>query len=489
MPKPKTLFACTACAHETAKWFGQCPGCGKWNTLEESQQVYTPASRGKTQEARSKNWSFNTPMRLGEIPAQGEQRYDTGLGELNRVLGGGLVRGSLVLLSGDPGIGKSTLLLQICQNLRFDEILDAGSNASSASSVSARSPTRVARGEELEILYVSGEESAHQLKLRAARLGVDSQALSVLCETDAQGIVEVIRTAKPGLVLIDSIQTMQIAEIASSPGSVTQVRECTNLFLRTAKALDIPCILVGHVNKDGNIAGPKVLEHVVDAVLYFEGERHLSYRILRAVKNRYGSTNEIGVFEMGDKGLREVENPSEMLLSGRSQGASGSCVACVLEGSRPLLAEVQALVSETGFGNPRRMVNGFDVNRLNMLIAVLEKRAGRYFGNMDAYLNIAGGLKLDEPACDLPVALALASGISDIPIAQDALAFGEIGLGGEIRAVNGCEQRLREAARLGFGRCIIPRHNFKSLGKAHYGDLVVLPARNVREAMKLLGLV
>ncbi|MDR1805559.1 MAG: DNA repair protein RadA [Clostridium sp.] len=463
MAKAKSLYVCTACGHETAKWFGQCPSCGEWNTMEESA---LPAAVSSGKAKTHSRTGLHSPMRLREIPAEGEQRYGTGLDELNRVLGGeeggrtGLVKGSLVLLSGDPGIGKSTLLLQICQHM----------------------------GRELEILYVSGEESAHQIKLRAARLGVDSAALSVLCETDAQGIAEYIRAAKPGIVLIDSIQTMQLTDLPSSPGSVTQVRECTSLFLRTAKALDIPCILVGHVNKDGNIAGPKVLEHVVDAVLYFEGERHLSYRILRAVKNRYGSTNEIGVFEMSDIGLREVPNPSEMLLSGRSEGASGSCVACVLEGSRPLLAEVQALVSETGFGNPRRVAAGFDVSRLNMLLAVLEKRAGRYFGNTDVYLNVAGGLKLDEPACDLPVALALASGLRDTPIAQDALAFGEIGLGGEIRAVSGCEQRLREAARLGFGRCVIPRHNFKGLSQKQFGDLVVLPARNIREAMKLLGL-
>lgn len=461
MPKPKNHYTCTACGHEAAKWFGQCPGCGEWNTLEETALPVSTTKRTSSAAAGA----FRKAMRLHEISSVGEVRYSTGLGELDRVLGGGLVRGSLVLLSGDPGIGKSTLLLQICSTM----------------------------GESLEILYVSGEESAHQLKLRAARLGVASPALSVLCETDAQDIAETMRTVGarhdvPLLVLIDSIQTMQIAEIASAPGSVTQVRECTNLFLRTAKALDIPVILVGHVNKDGNIAGPKVLEHVVDAVLYFEGERHLSYRILRAVKNRYGSTNEIGVFEMGDAGLEEVENPSEMLLSGRSEGASGACVACVLEGSRPLLAEVQALVSETGYGNPRRQVSGFDAGRMNMLLAVLEKRAGRYFGNMDAYLNVAGGLKLDEPACDLPVALALASGLADKPIAADALAFGEIGLGGELRAVHACEQRLREAARLGFGRCVIPRHNYSKLAKTDYGDLIVLPARNIVEAIRLLGL-
>ncbi|MCL2023671.1 MAG: DNA repair protein RadA [Oscillospiraceae bacterium] len=465
MPKQKAIHICAQCGHETVKWFGQCPGCGEWNTLQEAgfrEQGIGSKSGGAKGVLRS-------PQRLEEISSEGEHRYDTGLGELNRVCGGGLVRGSLLLLSGDPGIGKSTLLLQICQSM----------------------------GQELEILYISGEESAHQLKLRAARLGVDAQGLSVLCETDAQSVAETIRTLKPQLVLIDSIQTMQISELSSSPGSVTQVRESTNLFLRTSKAMNIPCILVGHVNKDGNIAGPKVLEHIVDAVLYFEGERHLSYRILRAVKNRYGSTNEIGVFEMGDSGLREVENPSEMLLSGRADGTSGSCVACVLEGSRPLLAEVQTLVSETGFGNPRRMVNGFDASRMNMLIAVLEKRCGghghsqmpsMFFGNMDAYLNIAGGLKLDEPACDLPVALALVSGFLDLPIAKDLLAFGEIGLGGELRAVSGCEQRLREAARLGFGRCIIPRHNFKSLKNKQYGDLIVLPAGNLAEAMRLTGL-
>ncbi|MBQ7101415.1 MAG: DNA repair protein RadA, partial [Clostridia bacterium] len=359
---------------------------------------------------------------------------------------------------GDPGIGKSTLLLQICKTL----------------------------SDKLNILYISGEESAHQIKLRAERLGVSNTRLSIMCEIDVLAITEYIRQNKPDLVFVDSVQTMDYAEVNSSPGSVTQVRESANVFMRTAKSLGIPIVLVGHVNKDGNIAGPKVLEHIVDAVLYFEGNRNFSYRILRAVKNRYGSTNEIGVFEMRDRGLAEVENPSLMLISGKPKNASGSCIACTMEGSRPIMAEVQALVTPTGFGNPRRMCTGFDYNRAAMILAVLEKKAGYFFGTMDTYINIVGGLKIDEPATDLSVAMALVSSLKDTVVADDTLAFGEIGLAGEIRGVNNCEQRVKEAIRLGFSRCIIPRHNPRNLSSDICGDTEIIGVRNIREAFEAL---
>lgn len=450
--KIKALYVCAQCGHESQKWYGCCPGCGEWNTM--SEEVRNVPSASKTSPAK-KAGGFAQAARLSEIEAtDSEHRYQTGLSELDRVLGGGIVKGSLVLLSGDPGIGKSTILLQICEKI----------------------------GNTLEILYISGEESAHQIKLRAQRLNVSTPNLTILCETDVQTIVEYIRSSKPGLVIIDSIQTMCIDELSSSPGSITQVRESTNLLMRAAKSLNIPLFLVGHVNKDGNIAGPKVLEHIVDAVLYFEGERNLSYRILRAVKNRYGSTNEIGVFEMMDKGLVEVENPSMTMIAGRPKNTSGTCVACLMEGTRPLLAEVQGLVTQTGFGNPRRMTTGFDYNRLSMLLAVLEKRAGYFFGNMDAYINVVGGLKLDEPASDLSVALALVSSLKDLPVRDDAIAFGEIGLGGEIRSVNACSQRIREAARLGFARCVIPQYNLKSVSPELFSQIEVIGVRNIRQA-------
>ena len=373
-------------------------------------------------------------------------------------MGGGIVKGSLVLVSGDPGIGKSSILLQICQHL----------------------------GKNLQILYVSGEESYNQIKLRADRLRVNTENLSVLCETDVQAVSELIMSEKPDIVIVDSVQTMNFTDISSSPGSVTQVRESTNLLMRTAKSLDIPVIIVGHVNKDGNIAGPKVLEHIVDAVLYFEGERNLSFRILRAVKNRYGSTNEIGVFEMTDKGLHEVKNPSEMLISGRPKNTPGSCVACVIEGSRPILAEVQGLVTPTGFGNPRRMSNGFDYNRMAMLLAVLEKRGGYFFSNMDAYINIAGGMRLDEPALDLTIAMALVSSLKDYAIKDDVIAFGEIGLAGEIRAVSQCEMRIKEAARLGFKKCIVPVHNKRNLPSELKNEIEIIGVRTIRQAFEAL---
>lgn len=452
--KTKTVFVCSECGYETPKWFGKCPGCGEWSTLQE--EVRTPQVLKET--AKKVSTASIRSYSLSEINPDNEIRYKTGMGELDRVLGGGIVKGSLVLISGDPGIGKSTILLQICRCL----------------------------GERMNILYVSGEESYNQIKLRADRLGVSAPGLSILCETDIQAVSEYITSAKPNLVIIDSIQTMNFTELTSSPGSVAQVRESTNLLMRTAKSLSIPILIVGHVNKDGNIAGPKVLEHIVDAVLYFEGERNLSFRILRAVKNRFGSTNEIGAFEMTDRGLEEVENPSQMLISGRPKNTPGTCVACVMEGSRPLLAEIQGLVTPTNFGTPRRMTNGFDYNRMAMLIAVLEKRGGYFFSNSDVYINIVGGLKLDEPALDLTIAMALVSSLKDYPIKDDVLAFGEIGLAGEIRAISHCEQRIREAARLGFSKCIVPKHNLRSLPEELKKQIDIIGVRTIRQAFEAL---
>ena len=446
--KSKTMYVCNQCSYESAKWFGQCPGCGEWNTMEET--VVNPIAAKK----RSVSLDRGRAVVIDEISETSEIRYDTGISEFNRVLGGGLVKGSLVLIGGDPGIGKSTILLQACKFL----------------------------SEKKTVLYVSGEESASQIKLRASRLGVMSKNLYVLCETDAEYISELIRTDKPDVVIIDSIQTMNITDIQSSTGSVTQVRECTNLFMRTAKSLAIPIFIVGHVNKDGNIAGPKVLEHIVDTVLYFEGDKNMSYRILRAVKNRFGSTNEIGVFTMNDTELEEVPNPSKMLLEGRPKNTSGTCVMCVLEGSRPILAEVQALVSATGFGTPRRMTNGYDFNRMSMLIAVLEKRCGYYFANTDCYLNIIGGLKIDEPASDLSVVLALVSSLKDMILKDDVIAFGEIGLAGEIRGVSNAQQRVNEAVRMGFRKIIIPFHNFKSLPDEVKQQAEIVGVSTVRDA-------
>ena len=411
---------------------------------------------------RSRSGKFSSAvsqvMALGDITEDVEKRISTGNKEFDRVLGGGIVIGSLILLSGDPGIGKSTILLQICQHL----------------------------GNKLKVLYVSGEESANQIKMRANRLGVTTDNLFVLPQTDVSVIVETIRNEKPDLVIVDSIQTMVYEEVASTAGSVTQVRECTNIFMHTAKGLGIPIIVVGHVNKDGAIAGPKVLEHIVDTVLYFEGEKNYSYRILRGVKNRFGSTNEIGVFEMTGEGLKEVLNPSLMMISGRPKNTSGTCVACVMEGTRPILAEVQGLVCATGFGTPRRMSTGFDYNRMSMILAVLEKRAGYFFNNMDAYINVIGGLKLDEPAADLTVAMALVSSLKDKPVGDKVLAFGEVGLAGEIRAVSHCEQRVSEAYRLGFEKCIIPFHNYKSLPKEVKINMDIVPVRTVRDAFSAL---
>ncbi|MBE6746254.1 MAG: DNA repair protein RadA [Ruminococcaceae bacterium] len=456
MAKIKSVFVCSNCGYETARWLGQCPECREWNTLNEETRNTAAESKLKGTSSFNNNLCMYS---LKDIKTNKEVRYKTGMSELDRVLGGGLVNGSLVLLSGDPGIGKSTILLQICQFL----------------------------GRDKSILYVSGEESYTQIKLRAQRLNVSTENLYVLCETDVQSIGEFIITRNPDLVIVDSIQTMNFTELQSSPGSVAQVRESANVFLRVAKTQNIPIIIVGHVNKDGNIAGPKVLEHIVDAVLYFEGDRNMSFRILRAVKNRFGSTNEIGVFEMLDVGLREVPNPSEMLISGRPKDVSGTCVTSVMEGSRPLLAEIQALVTPTGFGNPRRMSTGFDYNRLAMIIAVLEKRAGYYFSNTDTYINIVGGLKIDEPAIDLTIALALISSLKDVPIDDKVIAFGEIGLAGEVRGVSNCEQRITEAARLGFTKCIIPRQNLRNISKKTLDMVEVIGVTNVRRAFEAIN--
>ncbi len=449
--KSKTIFVCNECGYESVKWMGQCQGCGAWNTLEE-QLVSPKKVTGVAMGAAIR--TVSTAKTLSQIDARDEHRFITGIGELDRVLGGGIVKGSVVLLSGDPGIGKSSMLLQICEALKSKQ----------------------------NILYVSGEESAVQIKLRAARLGVSGDNITVITETDTQSVCEYIMSYKPDLVMIDSIQTMQISEISSSAGSIVQVRESTNMLLRTGKSLDIPIFIVGHVNKGGDIAGPKVLEHIVDTVLYFEGERNQAYRILRAIKNRFGSTNEIGVFEMRDTGLCEVENPSAMLLSGRISNVSGGCITCVIEGTRPILAEVQGLVTTTGFGNPRRMSAGFDYNRLNMLLAILEKRQGLHFSNLDTYLNVVGGMHLDEPAADLAVCMSLVSGLRDTPINDKLIAFGEVGLSGELRSVPRVQARVTEAARMGFTECVLPKSSLKQLTKIPDG-ITVIPVRNLKEAL------
>ena len=453
MAKIKSVFICSECGYESPKWNGKCPSCGEWNTMNEEIKDTSKTSPA----VKSRSFStYSKPDSITDISTDDEHRYDTGCKELNRVLGGGIVKGSLILLGGDPGIGKSTVLMQICQYM----------------------------GSTLKILYVSGEESKRQLKLRANRLDVDSPNLFVMTETDVEIVCEQIKSIKPDLVMIDSIQTMNLSELSSSPGSVTQVRECTNMLMRTAKGLDIPMFVVGHVNKEGSIAGPKVLEHIVDTVLHFEGDKQMSCRILRAVKNRYGSTNEIGVFEMTDKGLQEVENPSVMLLSGRPKNVSGTCVTCTIEGSRPILAETQGLATQSGYGNARRMATGYDYNRLSMLLAVLEKRAGYYFSNNDAYINIVGGLRVDEPAIDLSIAMALISSLKDTPVDENAVVFGEIGLAGEIRSVSQAQMRINEAVRLGFTRIVLPYHNLKGV---HCSDAELIGVRNIREAFEAVS--
>lgn len=450
--KAKTTFFCSDCGYETPKWMGRCPSCGAWNTLVEApveEKTKSGASRARG------GVPISRPERLDNIGEETEIRFPTGFGELDRVLGGGAVRGSLVLVGGAPGIGKSTLLLQFCGNIGAGE----------------------------KILYVTGEESRSQLKMRARRLGVAAENLYVLAETELPEIVDAINEMMPTVLIVDSIQTLYNPELTSGPGSVAQVKDCTLAFMQLAKTSAMTAFIVGHINKEGAIAGPKVLEHMVDCVLYFEGDRSLSYRILRAAKNRFGSTNEIGVFDMQDSGLVEVQNPSEMLLSGRPQNTPGTCVTCVMEGSRPLLAEVQGLVA-SGAGNPgssRRNFNGVDYNRAAMLLAVLEKRGGLHLGGCDTYINVVGGLYLDEPAADLATVLAVASSYLDRPIPGELAAVGELGLTGEIRSVAALGQRLSEIARLGFTKCVIPYHARGSL-KAPEG-LQLLPVRSIREAI------
>lgn len=429
----KTAFFCQSCGYESAKWMGQCPGCKEWNTFVEELPV--SKSTGKN---AGNTMVKNDPVSLRQIDLKEDASLSSGLVELDRVLGGGIVEGSLVLVGGDPGIGKSTLLLQMCRHLAQKGI---------------------------KVLYISGEESLRQIKLRARRIGEFTDALLLLCETSLGVIEQVIERQKPQAVIIDSIQTMYNEEIASAPGSVSQVRESTSVLLQIAKGKGVSIFIVGHVTKEGNVAGPRVLEHMVDTVLYFEGDRHASYRILRSVKNRFGSTNEIGVFEMRDTGLVEVKNPSDFLLDGRPQDASGSVVACSMEGTRPILIEVQALVCKTNFGIPRRTAAGADFNRVNLLMAVLEKRLGLNLANCDAYVNIAGGIKMHEPAIDLGIVLAVISSYRDRPIPDSVIAFGEVGLSGEIRAVSMAEQRVQEAKKLGFEMVILPKVSLKTVDK------------------------
>ena len=449
MNKTKTVFYCTECGNESPKWQGRCPACGAWNTIVEHIEKPNPISRGKTAPVGTSK----TARSIQDVTSDNETRFTTGMNELDRVLGGGAVLGSLVLVGGAPGIGKSTLLLQICNSL-----------------CSGRS-----------VLYVSGEESEKQLKLRAERLHVNPDELYILSETRLDDIMDAVESVKPDILIVDSIQTLYSDANDSSPGSVSQVKECTMALMQLSKSEGITVFVVGHINKDGAIAGPKVLEHMVDCVMYFEGDPSSSYRLLRAAKNRFGSTNEIGVFEMVDTGLNEVPNPSQMLLEGRPEGASGTCVTCVMEGTRPILAEVQALVCKTSFNVPRRTSDGFDFNRAALLLAVAEKRGGMKLNIFDAYINVIGGLKLDEPGADLSVALAVASSYMDKPIADDLVAIGEIGLTGEIRNVSQLNQRLAEAARLGFKQCIIPFGRTEKLEIPE--ELTVYKVKNLREAI------
>lgn len=429
--KSKTVYICRECGYQSPKWLGKCSACGGWNTMDETFAK---------EEKKTATSALNTAVlkkvsSLKQIETNNEVRYTTGLAELDRVLGGGLVKGSLVLVGGDPGIGKSTLLLQICNSLAVSK----------------------------KILYVSGEESERQIKLRAERLGVTCDNVYIVSETDVTTILEYINQIEPEIVIIDSIQTMNCDEITSAAGSVPQVREATNAFMKIAKSRDISMFIVGHVTKDGALAGPRVLEHMVDCVLYFEGDRQMTFRILRAVKNRFGSTNEIGVFEMANTGLVEVENPSKIFLEGRSENNSGSSIVCTMEGSRGVLAEIQALVTPTGFGNPRRMSSGVDINRVVLMIAVLEKRAKVSLSNYDVYVNVAGGLRIDETAIDLGLCAAIVTGKKDIQIPDDLVFIGEVGLGGELRGVSQLEKRLSEAAKLGFKTAIVPKQSMKNL--------------------------
>ena len=454
MAKAKTVFFCTNCGNETPKWMGRCPSCGAYNTMEE--HVEKPVAAGKAKSAPV--GMSRKPQRIREITSDGEIRFSTGMGELDRVLGGGAVAGSLVLVGGAPGIGKSTLLLQICSSLCVGR----------------------------RVLYVSGEESERQLKLRAERLGVAPEELFILSETRLSDIVDAAEAMKPDILIVDSIQTLYNEENESSPGSVSQVKDCTMTMMQLSKSQGITVFVVGHINKDGNIAGPKVLEHMVDCVLYFEGDPNTSYRLLRAAKNRYGSTNELGMFDMTGTGLAEIENPSQMLLEGRPLGVSGNCVACTIEGSRPILSEIQALATKTNFPAPRRACSGYDYNRMNLLIAVLEKRAGYFFGNLDVYINIVGGIALRDTACDLAVCLCMVSSLLDCPVSDKLIAIGEVGLGGEVRSVPNLEQRLREAERIGFERAVVPKHSLAHLNPADYPGMKLIGAAYISDAIHAL---
>ncbi len=454
--KAKTLFYCTDCGNELPKWAGQCPACKAWNTIVE-QPVEKPAKRsGPVKGGSVTGVAINRPRPMKEVETTDELRFATGMGELDRVLGGGAVKGSLVLVGGAPGIGKSTLMLQICDSLcRF-----------------------------AKVLYVSGEESERQIKLRAERLKVRGEGLYLLAETNLENLVDAVHQLQPDVLIVDSIQTLYHGDVTSAPGSVSQVKECTLTLMQLAKGENITVFVIGHVNKEGSIAGPKVLEHMVDCVLYFEGERHMAYRILRAAKNRFGATNEIGVFEMEDGGLTEVPNPSEAMLAGRPTDAPGTCVTCVMEGVRPVLAEIQALVVPSSLSNPRRVSNGFDQSRSMLLQAVLEKRGGLMVGSCDAYLNVIGGLYLEEPAADLAAVLALASSFRDRPVPNDLAAIGEVGLTGELRAASALGQRLAEVKRLGFTKCMIPK---RTQGKLAVPEgLELIRVANIREAMAAL---
>ena len=454
--KIKTRFFCQECGYETAKWLGQCPGCKAWNSLVEEPVSVSAGGKEKKQVLSGVQ---SAPAVLNEISMEEERRTETGMGELDRVLGGGIVTGSLTLVGGDPGIGKSTLLLQMCRNLSLKK---------------------------QHILYVSGEESLRQIKMRAMRIGDFSDTLELFCETNLNRIEEVIQQKKPQIVIIDSIQTMRCMDISSSAGTVSQVKESAARLLAVAKKQEIPMFIVGHVNKDGAIAGPKVMEHIVDTVLYFEGDKMLPYRILRAAKNRYGSTNELGMFDMTGQGLAEIENPSQMLLEGRPLGVSGNCVACTMEGSRPILSEIQALATKTNFPAPRRACSGYDYNRMNLLIAVLEKRAGYFFGNLDVYINIVGGIALRDTACDLSVCLSMVSSLLDRPVSDKLIAIGEVGLGGEVRSVPNLEQRLHEAERIGFERAVIPKHSLNHLSPADYPGMQLIGAAYITDAINAL---
>lgn len=453
MAKAKTEYVCINCGYDSPKWYGKCPSCGSWNTMEEMvlreekgarSGVNIPGCAGKG----------SRPIPLKEISITSDTRFSTGINELDRVLGGGMVKGSLVLVSGAPGIGKSTLLLQACRHLCKEQT----------------------------VLYVTGEESLAQIKLRAQRLQVAEDSLLICSETEVDSILLSAAQLKPAVLIVDSIQTMYHPQISSAPGSVTQVRECTMQLLQFSKSNGVSVILVGHVNKDGGIAGPKVLEHMVDAVLSFEGDRHASYRLLRTTKNRYGSTNEIGMFEMTDRGLEEIQNPSAALLEGRPQDASGSCVVATLEGTRPILAEVQGLVTKSAYGAARRTAAGIDYNRAVLLLAILEKRAGMLLGAYDTYVNVVGGIELDEPATDLPILLAIASSYLERSIPPTLAAFGEVGLSGEVRAVTGAGQRVMELERLGFTHCILPEANCRSLRERT--SMRLIPVKNIREAIR-----